>query len=95
MWKRSIYTIANQQLDWAAKRLTVKWNTKNMEIIFGWLMIRDINEELCNWFLYLRRNKAKATRQLPTDMKLGETKLKVTKKKIQDKIKSMVAIFKT
>lgn len=58
-------------------------------------MVKDTNKELQNLLLYLKGNKAKTAKQLLVDIKMGQTKLGVTKKKTRDKIESIIALYKT
>lgn len=58
-------------------------------------MVRNTNGELQNLLLYLKENKTKAARQLLVDTIMGQTKLRVTKKKTRDKIGSMIILYKT
>ncbi len=54
---------------------------EDTEVITNWLMVRDANGELCNFLLYLKRNKAEAARQQLHDTGLGQTKWGVKKEK--------------
>lgn len=57
-------------------------------------MIRDTNKKLCNLLFYFKKNKAKTTKQLVYDIRLEQTKVKLTKKKTRDKIGNMIALYK-
>lgn len=57
-------------------------------------MIKDTNRKLCNWLLYFKKNKVMTIKQLIYDIRLKQTKLKVTKKKTRDKIGNMIALYK-
>ena len=57
-------------------------------------MIRDANGELCNFFLYLKKNKAEAARQLLYNTRPEQTKWGVMKEKRRDKIGSIIAFYK-
>lgn len=65
-----------------------------MKIISGLLIVRNINEKLCNQFLYLKKNIAKATKQLLANIKLRKIKPRVTKDRNLDKIGNIITIFK-
>lgn len=58
-------------------------------------MIKDTNKKLCNFLLYLNRNKAEIIKQLLYNTRLGQIKLEMTKKKKKDKIGSIIALYKT
>lgn len=57
-------------------------------------MLRDTNWELCNLFLYFKKNKAKVAKQLLYYTKLRQINLGLTKKKTRDKINSVIAFCK-
>lgn len=61
--------------------LNSKQTRKAIEIIIDQLIVKDTNIELCNFFLYLKKNKMEIIKQLLHDIKLEQVKLKVTKKK--------------
>lgn len=75
-----IIVLTSQPPDPFTKGLILKQTKEDMKIIIHKLMIRDINKKLYNLLLYLKKNKIKAILQLLYNLKLRQTKLKVTKK---------------
>lgn len=72
---------ASKPPDQFTKGLSIKQTREDIEVICDLLMVKDTNRELCNFLLYLKRNKAKVAKQLLHDIILGQVILEVTKKK--------------
>lgn len=87
-------TQASQQFERASKGVSIKCTNEDIEVIFSWIMYRYQHGELVNYLLYLKGNKAEASKQLLIDTGMGETKVGVTKGKLRDKIGSMTDTHK-
>lgn len=57
-------------------------------------MIKDIIRELYNFFLYFKKNKIEAARQLIHNTGLRLIQLKMSKKKTKDKSNSIIILYK-
>lgn len=85
---------ASQQFERSSKGVSIKCTKENIEVIFSWIMYRDQHGELVNYHLYLKGNKAEASKQLLIDTGMGETKVGVSKGNLRDKIGSMTDTHK-
>lgn len=85
---------ASQQFERSSKGVRIKCTKEDIEVIFSWIMYRDQHGELVNYLLYLKGDKAEASKQLLIDTGMGETKVGMTKGNLRDKIGSMTDTHK-
>ena len=52
------------------KKLSLKLTRDDIKVIINWLIVRNTNGKLCNFLLYIKRNKAEIARQLSYNIEL-------------------------